>query len=480
MLRCRSLRRVIAVPLVSAGSRAGRAAARPCRRSAAPSPGGRRSGRPARTAATIRCVLGVGVGDVGLQHRDGQQHLVQRRLHRGDRLHEPARAATAWRCVRCRRESAWRCSAGRRGRDDRGVRRLELGARCVVGQRRAAASAAAPGSTTRRQLERVEPVARCAGEIRAAARADGVRGRRVDDGAAAATAGGLDQPGLAQRGHRLAQRRARDPEPLGQLALGRQRRAARVDAQPDRGGQLLDAGLEGVVAAHRAQHAPSGRVRRGPGLGGVATAGHGVILGTPRPGCQSAGSVNGLSSYQFHVRAVYRPPTAGLAFPTDTSRDTLEGVPHDRHESPRQLSRRRGACSPAGLQAGAEPNLVELLELRDLVLDHLDPRRLLHDLRAGAGTTAARSRSRGAGRSSRPSSSSSGSPCRELVSAYPTSGGIYWWAAKMGGPAAGLLHRLAQPHRPARRHRLGRLRRRDLPRPHDLARSAAAGPTATR
>src|SRR5215218_1832630 len=25
----------------------------------------------------------------------------------------------------------------------------------------------------------------------------------------------------------------------------------------------------------------------------------------------------------------------------------------------------------------------------------------------------------------------------ELVSAYPTSGGIYWWAAKMGGPAAG-------------------------------------------
>ena len=25
----------------------------------------------------------------------------------------------------------------------------------------------------------------------------------------------------------------------------------------------------------------------------------------------------------------------------------------------------------------------------------------------------------------------------ELVSAYPTSGGIYWWAAKLGGPAAG-------------------------------------------
>ena len=27
----------------------------------------------------------------------------------------------------------------------------------------------------------------------------------------------------------------------------------------------------------------------------------------------------------------------------------------------------------------------------------------------------------------------------ELVSAYPTSGGIYWWATKMGGPEAGFF-----------------------------------------
>src|SRR5689334_23575422 len=27
----------------------------------------------------------------------------------------------------------------------------------------------------------------------------------------------------------------------------------------------------------------------------------------------------------------------------------------------------------------------------------------------------------------------------ELVSAYPTSGGIYWWAAKLGGPKAGFF-----------------------------------------
>ncbi len=25
------------------------------------------------------------------------------------------------------------------------------------------------------------------------------------------------------------------------------------------------------------------------------------------------------------------------------------------------------------------------------------------------------------------------------MSAYPTSGGIYWWASKMGGPAAGFF-----------------------------------------
>ena len=25
----------------------------------------------------------------------------------------------------------------------------------------------------------------------------------------------------------------------------------------------------------------------------------------------------------------------------------------------------------------------------------------------------------------------------ELVSAYPTAGGIYWWASKLGGPAWG-------------------------------------------
>ena len=68
----------------------------------------------------------------------------------------------------------------------------------------------------------------------------------------------------------------------------------------------------------------------------------------------------------------------------------------------------------------------------------------------------------------------------ELVSAYPTSGGIYWWASKMGGPAAGfftgwlnLIGLLAVTASV-------RLRLRDLPRPDASARSAAAAPTATR
>ena len=35
----------------------------------------------------------------------------------------------------------------------------------------------------------------------------------------------------------------------------------------------------------------------------------------------------------------------------------------------------------------------------------------------------------------------------ELVSAYPTAGGIYWWASKLGGAGLGLVHRLVQPAR---------------------------------
>ena len=44
----------------------------------------------------------------------------------------------------------------------------------------------------------------------------------------------------------------------------------------------------------------------------------------------------------------------------------------------------------------------------------------------------------------------------ELVAKYPTAGGIYWWAGRLGGPGLGLVHRLVQLARPGRRGRLGR------------------------
>ncbi len=51
----------------------------------------------------------------------------------------------------------------------------------------------------------------------------------------------------------------------------------------------------------------------------------------------------------------------------------------------------------------------------------------------------------------------------ELASAYPTAGGIYYWASKPGRTGLGLVHRLVQPDRARRRGRVGGLRERDLP-----------------
>ena len=76
-------------------------------------------------------------------------------------------------------------------------------------------------------------------------------GAVADDRAAPATAGRLDERGGAERGDRLAQGGAGDPQPLGQLALGRQRAAPGVDAQPDRG-------------APAARHSPRTRGARAP------------------------------------------------------------------------------------------------------------------------------------------------------------------------------------------------------------------------
>ena len=47
----------------------------------------------------------------------------------------------------------------------------------------------------------------------------------------------------------------------------------------------------------------------------------------------------------------------------------------------------------------------------------------------------------------------------EIASKYPTAGGLYYWASKMGGARLGLVHRLVQPDRPDRDHGRHRLRR---------------------
>ena len=77
-----------------------------------------------------------------------------------------------------------------------------------------------------------------------------------------------------------------------------------------------------------------------------------------------------------------------------------------------------------------------LHELRDLVLDHLDPRRLLHQLRqrvvlrrAGCDLVGLADHLR--------VHPIIGFCMSEILSAFPTAGGIYYWAAKMGGPAWG-------------------------------------------
>ena len=50
----------------------------------------------------------------------------------------------------------------------------------------------------------------------------------------------------------------------------------------------------------------------------------------------------------------------------------------------------------------------------------------------------------------------------EIASAYPTAGGLYYWASKLGQSRLGLVHGLVQPRRPDRGHRGHRIRPRDL------------------
>src|SRR6476620_6349933 len=100
--------------------------------------------------------------------------------------------------------------------------------------------------------------------------------------------------------------------------------------------------------------------------------------------------------------------------------------------------RRRAAARRAGLQAGAQPDLVGFSNFAISFS--------IISILAGCFTTFGQAWNNGG-----PIAISWGWPIisafilligftlSELVSAYPTSGGIYWWAAKLGGPAAGFF-----------------------------------------
>ena len=148
----------------------------------------------------------------------------------------------------CSRESASRRASG--VQSVASARQRCSVARSAAVSGRPAASAAAPGSMTRRR-SRVSSrrVAQRRGRRVGAQRP--VQLGRDDERAAAAAAPRLDQAALAQRLDRLAQGHPADAEGVGQFALGRQLLAVGQHAEPDALRQPLDRDLEGVADRHR-------------------------------------------------------------------------------------------------------------------------------------------------------------------------------------------------------------------------------------
>ncbi len=174
----------------------------------------------------------------------------------------------------------------------------------------------------------------------------------------------------------------------------------------------------------------------------------------PRPG-----TMNGPNPYQLRAVA----PSIALVAPLDAGRTPCRPDPWEQTVAV-QLNDDEQQARRARLQAGAEPDLVRLLQLRHLLLDHLDPRRLLHDVRSGLEQRWA--------------------DCHlhrlaAHLRVHPDHRVLHE-RARVGLPDLGrhllvgqqarrrqgrLLHRLAQPDRAPRHRRLGRLRRRDVLRP---------------
>ena len=129
-----------------------------------------------------------------------------------------------------------------------------------------------------------------------------------------------------------------------------------------------------------------------------------------------------------------------------------------------------------GYKQELQPLLVRLLELRHLVLDHLDPGRLFHLVRPRL-----EQRWPGGDRLG----------LADRLGVHPDHRAVHVRAGlglpdvrrdllvgqQTRRPEGRVLHRLAEPDRADRHRRVGRLRLRDVPRPDARAPSARAGPT---
>ena len=191
-----------------------------------------------------RCA-GVGVLDVDGQHGDGHQHVVQVGLHLGDRRDQstatrsPRRSpgAAGSRPAGARRSPRPRSTASQGGEQRLLAGHAQRPGRPPARPRPARRPGGTPGSPAAR---RRRPASSGLAPARRGWSADGRPPCRRR------AAGGAHHAGRAQRGDRLPQRRPGDPHPVGQVPLRRQRRCRRVDAQPDRRRQPLDAVLERV------------------------------------------------------------------------------------------------------------------------------------------------------------------------------------------------------------------------------------------
>ena len=133
-------------------------------------------------------------------------------------------------------------------------------------------------------------------------------------------------------------------------------------------------------------------------------------------------------------------------------------------EGHEQLERRRETPRQARLHTGAQPHLVGLFQLRDLVLDHLDPGGLLHLVRPWLEQR--RTGRDRVGLADRLDLHPDHRPVHVRVGVgVPDLGRNLLVGSQTRRTEGRLLHRLAEPDRPDRDPGVGGLRLRDVPRP---------------